>query len=132
MGIGQNGVIDKPLREGGIVAIYYLGATIGGLWGGHIADKYGRVKGVLLGCFFVLLGAPLMVSNHYISSFRSDELISSQASAKNAAWMCCARVIAGLGVGFFITIIPVWSAEISSADKRGSVFSWVLVANCEY
>jgi MFS family permease len=73
MGIGQDGVVDKPLREGGIVAIYYLGATIGGLWGGHIADKYGRVKGVLLGCLFVLLGAPLMVSDFYASSLRSDE-----------------------------------------------------------
>jgi MFS family permease len=48
----------------------------------------------------------------------------------NVAWMCCSRVLAGLGVGFFITIIPVWSAEITRAEHRGSTFSWVLVANC--
>jgi MFS family permease len=62
MGLGENGVVNNALREGGIVAIYYLGAAMGGLWGGHVADKYGRVRGVLFGCLWVVLGASLMVS----------------------------------------------------------------------
>ncbi|KAJ5443807.1 uncharacterized protein N7458_007679 [Penicillium daleae] len=43
-----------------IVAIYYLGATIGGLRGGHVADQYGRVKAVILGVLFVLLSGSLI------------------------------------------------------------------------
>lgn len=62
MGLGTDGVVTAPLKEGGIVAIYYLGATIGGLWAGHIADKYGRIKGILFGCLWVILGSSLMVS----------------------------------------------------------------------
>ncbi|KAK5241078.1 hypothetical protein LTR40_013421, partial [Exophiala xenobiotica] len=38
MGIGSNGKVTSPVREGGIVAVYYLGGLIGGLLGGHIAD----------------------------------------------------------------------------------------------
>jgi MFS family permease len=64
MGLGPgDGTITDPTKEGGIVAIYYLGATIGGLWGGHIADEYGRVKALILGALFVLLGGSLMVGN---------------------------------------------------------------------
>lgn len=132
MDLGDNGVVTDPLKEGGIVAIYYLGGTIGGLWGGHIADKYGRIKGILFGCLWVILGGSLMVSVIDLSIFKRNTNRASQASAMNAAWMACSRVIAGFGVGFFITIIPVWSAEISSAHNRGSSFSWLFVANCKY
>lgn len=52
-----------------------------------------------------------------------------QATAENIAWMCCSRVIAGLGVGFFIGIIPVWSSEITSARRRGSHFSLLWCGN---
>jgi hypothetical protein len=31
MKLGENGTGTQPLKEAGIVAIYYLGATIGGL-----------------------------------------------------------------------------------------------------
>ena len=43
-----------------------------------------------------------------------------QASAYNIAWMCCARVIAGIGVGAIDCVIPVWSAEVSSHQARGA------------
>ncbi|KAK5199363.1 hypothetical protein LTR99_001404 [Exophiala xenobiotica] len=111
MGIGSNGKVTSPVREGGIVAVYYLGGLIGGLLGGHIADKYGRVKATLVGACWVLVGGALM------------------SSAMNIAWICCARVIAGIGVGFFITVIPVWSAEVAHSEHRGSAFSWLFVAN---
>jgi MFS family permease len=52
-----------------------------------------------------------------------------QATAENITWMCCSRVIAGLGVGFFIGIIPVWSSEITLARRRGSHFSLLWCGN---
>ena len=88
--------------EGGIVAVYYGGTLIGALIAGSLADRMGRIKAVVTGSLFALLGAVL------------------QASAYNITWMCCARVIAGLGVGAIDCVIPVWSAEVSSHQARGA------------
>lgn len=88
--------------EGGIVAVYYIGTLIGALLAGSLADRCGRIKAVVFGSMWALLGAVL------------------QASAQNIAWMCCARVIAGVGVGAIDCVIPVWSAEVSSHSARGA------------
>jgi len=88
--------------EGGIVAVYYGGTLIGALIAGSLADRAGRIKAVVFGSMWALLGAIL------------------QASAQNIAWMCCARVIAGVGVGAIDCVIPVWSAEVSSHSARGA------------
>ncbi|KAI4137058.1 MAG: hypothetical protein L6R39_007497, partial [Caloplaca ligustica] len=87
---------------GGIVAVYYGGTLIGALVAGSLADRMGRIKAVVFGALWALLGAVL------------------QASAYNIAWMCCARVIAGVGVGAIDCVIPVWSAEVSSHSARGA------------
>ncbi|MCJ1476217.1 hypothetical protein MMC13_004883 [Lambiella insularis] len=88
--------------EGGIVSVYYCGTLIGALVAGSLADRCGRIKAVVFGSIWALLGAVL------------------QASAYNIAWMCCARVIAGVGVGAIDCVIPVWSAEVSSHQARGA------------
>ncbi len=75
---------------------------IGALIAGSLADRSGRIKAVVFGCMWALLGAVL------------------QASAYNIAWMCCARIIAGVGVGAIDCVIPVWSAEVSSHSARGA------------
>lgn len=87
---------------GGIVAVYYGGTLIGALVAGSLADRMGRIKAVVFGCMWALLGAVL------------------QASAYNITWMCFARVIAGVGVGAIDCVIPVWSAEVSSHQARGA------------
>lgn len=115
---------------------------------GSLADKCGRVKAVVFGCLWVVLGAAL------------------QASAYNITWMCFGRVLgkqslspfrhisrgltypvhlAGIGVGAIDCVIPVWSAEVSSHSARGaflalefvmvrfsSYFSSVLVRNNQF
>ena len=88
--------------EGGIVAVYYGGTLIGALVAGSLADRCGRVKAVVFGSMWALLGAAL------------------QASAYNITWMCCGRVIAGVGVGAIDCVVPVWSAEVSSHSARGA------------
>ena len=88
--------------EGGIVAVYYGGTFIGALVAGSLADRCGRIKAVVFGSMWALLGAVL------------------QASAYNIAWMCCARVIAGVGVGAIDCVIPIWSAEVSAHQARGA------------
>ncbi|KAL2057086.1 hypothetical protein ABVK25_002825 [Lepraria finkii] len=88
--------------EGGIVSVYYGGTLIGALIAGSLADRAGRIKAVVFGSIWAFLGAVL------------------QASAQNITWMCCARVIAGVGVGAIDCVIPVWSAEVSSHSARGA------------
>lgn len=88
--------------EGGIVSVYYGGSLVGALIAGSLADRCGRIKAVVFGSMWALLGAVL------------------QASAQNIEWMCCARVIAGVGVGAIDCVIPVWSAGVSSHSARGA------------
>lgn len=56
-------VVTKPTYQGGIVAIYYLGTSIGTLMGGSTSDHIGRIRTVLIGCFFAIFGAALQVSS---------------------------------------------------------------------
>lgn len=149
MGINSpKGNSRNVAAEGGIVSVYYGGTLIGALIAGSLADRAGRIKAVVFGSMWALLGAVL------------------QASAQNIAWMCCvrifgayvssldivesslsfplslslfqgspsppkqtktdfeiasqARVLAGIGVGAIDCVIPVWSAEVSSHSARGA------------
>ncbi|BFZ64125.1 hypothetical protein YB2330_005264 [Saitoella coloradoensis] len=111
MQLGSNGVVHDPTRQGGIVCIYYLGALFGGFWAGHVADKYGRIKGILAGCFWCIIGASL------------------QSAAQNLNMMLCARVITGVGVGYLMCIVPAWSAEIAAAHSRGKFITITFLAN---
>lgn len=61
--------------EGGIVAVYYGGTLVGALMAGSLADRCGRIKAIVFGCLWVVLGAAL------------------QASAYNITWMCFGRVL---------------------------------------
>ena len=76
-----------------------------------MGDKLGRKKGVWLGSLFCMLGAALM------------------SASQNSNMFICARVIAGIGIGFINTIVPPWVSELSQAHDRGSNFSLVFVAN---
>jgi Sugar (and other) transporter. len=117
--------------EGGIVAVYYGGTMVGALMAGALADRCGRVKAIVFGCLWVVLGAAL------------------QASAYNITWMCFGRVIgefriahgttainltgvylAGIGVGAIDCVIPVWSAEVSSHSARGAFLALEFVMVC--
>lgn len=78
---------------------------------GWVGDKLGRRKGVGIGALFCLLGAALM------------------SASQNSDMFICARVIAGIGMGFINAIVPPWVSELSQAHDRGSNFALVFVAN---
>ncbi|EJD04843.1 general substrate transporter [Fomitiporia mediterranea MF3/22] len=104
-------VITDPTKQGGIVSIYYFGTLIGALWAGAVGDRIGRIKTMFIGGLWILLGASL------------------QTSAQNTAWMCCARVINGIGTGYLNVIVPVWSAEVASHTTRGAVIAFEFTLN---
>lgn len=82
VGIGtSDGTITDTTHEGGIVSVYYLGAIFGCFAGGWLADRIGRINGMLIGSLFALVGGAL------------------QAAAQNSNFMICARVCTGIGTG---------------------------------
>ena len=139
VGIGKpDGTVTDTTHQGGIVSIYYLGAIFGCFAGGWLADRVGRINGLLAGSLFALIGGAL------------------QAGAQDSNFMLCARVVTGIGTGgknpswlclsltltrsydsnfFFLTaltgITPVLVSETSSANHRGGFLGYVFIANCE-
>ncbi|KAJ5650522.1 uncharacterized protein N7484_004245 [Penicillium longicatenatum] len=112
VGIGKlDGTITNTTHEGGIVSVYYLGAIFGCFAGGWLADRIGRINGLLAGSLFALVGGAL------------------QAAAQNSNFMICARVVTGIGTGALTGITPVLVSETSSADHRGGFLGYVFIAN---
>ncbi|KAJ5513313.1 hypothetical protein N7463_002865 [Penicillium fimorum] len=110
--IGEpDGTVTNATHQGGIVSIYYLGAIFGCFAGGWLADRVGRINGLLAGSLFALVGGAL------------------QAGAQDSNFMLCARVITGIGTGALTGITPVLVAETSSADHRGGFLGYVFIAN---
>lgn len=82
VGIGKpDGTVTDTTHQGGIVSIYYLGAIFGCFAGGWLADRVGRINGLLAGSLFALIGGAL------------------QAGAQDSNFMLCARVVTGIGTG---------------------------------
>ena len=66
-------VVTNSLLQGGIVSVYYLGTLFGGLFGGWLGDRVGRIKTIAAGALWAILGASL------------------QCSAMNHDWMICGK-----------------------------------------
>ncbi|KAN0116906.1 general substrate transporter [Hyaloscypha variabilis] len=111
IGDGATGTITNPNKQGGLVAIYYLGTLLGALMGGWVSDKIGRNKTIIFASFWGLLGSSL------------------QVAAQNSNWMLCARILAGVGTGGISAVIPVWSSELVAHDSRGAVIAFEMVVN---
>ncbi|KGO58878.1 Major facilitator superfamily domain, general substrate transporter [Penicillium expansum] len=111
VGIGKpDGTVTDTTHQGGIVSIYYLGAIFGCFAGGWLADRVGRINGLLAGSTFALIGGAL------------------QAAAQDSNFMLCARVITGIGTGALTGITPVLVSETASANHRGGFLGYVFIA----
>lgn len=110
-GVNGNETERDSAAIGGIVAVYYLGTLLGGFLGGYMADSAGRMRTILFGSFWAVLGTAL------------------QVSAQNIVWMMLARVLSGIGTGIFNAVVPVWVAELSRHDKRGQAIGFEFTAN---
>ena len=89
--------------EGFVVSILIFGAAIGALIGGRLADRYGRRHNILMlaGIFVVgTMGCVLSPTWEVLAIF---------------------RFILGLAVGGASTTVPVYLAEVSPFERRGSL-----------
>jgi MFS family permease len=94
-----------------IVAVYYTGSLVGVFMAGSFSDRFGRIKSIIWGCLWAILGAAL------------------QASARNVPWIMLARVITGIGAGALAVVCPVWSAEVTDHRSRGRFIAVELGVN---
>lgn len=89
--------------EGFVVSILIFGAAIGAMVGGRLADRHGRRHNILMlaGVFVVgTMGCVLAPTWQVLALF---------------------RFILGLAVGGASTVVPVYLAEVSPSEKRGSL-----------
>ena len=83
-----------------VVAVVLLGAAVGALSGGRIADWLGRRATLLITSLIFILGAIIC------------------ALAQSLMVLVIGRIIVGLGIGLS-SVVPVYISEISPAKARG-------------
>jgi len=88
-----------------LAGILNVCALVGSLTAGRVSDWIGRRLTISLAATIFLAGSALM------------------GLAPNFATLLAGRCVAGVGVGYALMIAPVYAAEISSAEIRGSVTS---------
>jgi sugar porter (SP) family MFS transporter len=96
-------VVENSLEEGFITASVLVGAVIGAVTAGKIADILGRKKSLLITSIIFCIGA----------------LLSSAAFSPEVIIM--ARIILGLAVGSASALVPMYLSELAPAEKRGSL-----------
>ncbi|CAI5760362.1 unnamed protein product [Candida verbasci] len=87
--------------QGTVISIYEIGCCVTALSTVFLAEHFGRLKLMFIGCVIVIIGAVL------------------QATAFTITHLAIARVVTGFGTGFLTATVPVWSAELSKAKSRG-------------
>ncbi|WP_234117382.1 sugar porter family MFS transporter [Clostridium hydrogenum] len=92
-------------QQGFVVSAVLLGAVLGAAIIGPMSDKYGRRKLILLSSIIFFIGA--------IGSSFSPEFWT----------LILSRIVLGMAVGASSALIPTYLAELSPAEKRGSMSS---------
>ncbi|KAM0746218.1 putative hexose transport-related protein [Meredithblackwellia eburnea MCA 4105] len=98
------------LNKGVMTGLLELGAFLGALVSGFVADRYSRKRSIALGIEFFLIGSTL------------------QASSFSYAQLVVGRMIGGIGVGILASTAPMYISEISAPNVRGSFLA--LEAGC--
>ncbi|WWD21400.1 hypothetical protein CI109_105885 [Kwoniella shandongensis] len=91
-------------RQSAITGLLSVGATIGAVGSGSIADRLGLRTTCMIFIFIYLIGAAIETS-----------------AMTTYAQICVARLLTGLGVGATSGLVPVFQAEASPPRYRGLV-----------
>lgn len=90
-------------QKGLLTAMIELGAFLGAMNQGWIADKISRKWSLLLAAVIFLVGSAL------------------QTASMNYGMLTAARFIGGIGVGMFAMVAPLYIAEIAPPEIRGTL-----------
>jgi sugar porter (SP) family MFS transporter len=95
----------SPFTSGMVVSAILVGAMVGALGSGTLADRYGRRKMIMVAAAVFAVGAVLA------------------ATAPSAGMLILARGVLGLAVGSASTLVPVFISEVSPPRLRGRLVS---------
>ena len=93
--------MESTSLQGAIVSVYNAGQAIGGMTVGVIADKYSRRWTILLAAILTIVGAVL------------------QCAAVHVGMMIAGRLLAGIGCGQLLSVVPIYIAEVAPPNRRG-------------
>lgn len=89
----------NPVMQGFVVSIFLLGAWLTSYFASWVMDRLGRRWTIEIGSFVFIVGGILQTA----SNTRVEILLG--------------RLIAGFGIGFLSTVLPVYTAELSRAHN---------------
>ncbi|KAL1979411.1 hypothetical protein VTN96DRAFT_6054 [Rasamsonia emersonii] len=89
--------------EGTMTAMFELGCIIGAWSVSLFGEPWGRRTIIHMGTLCVCIGAAI------------------QTSSYSTAQLIVGRIVAGIGMGFITSSVPVWQAETSPASIRGTM-----------
>jgi len=104
--------ISNTTLRGFLTAILELGAWVGILINGIMADALGRKGATQAGVLVFCIGVVV------------------QAAAKSASYILGGRFVTGLGVGILSMVVPLYNAELSPPELRGALVSLQQLAIC--
>lgn len=91
------------LRQGAINSALAAGSVVGSIMAGPVSDKIGRRDSIMFACFWWVIGTAV------------------QAGVNGFGMLIAGRVLNGVCVGITSSQVPVYLAEISKKEKRGSI-----------
>ncbi|KAJ7072993.1 general substrate transporter [Mycena amicta] len=94
-----------PLQKGALTAVLELGALIGALSFGVLADRYSRRHSIFIACVIFNIGALF------------------QTFARSLPELFIGRAVGGVGVGALSMLSPLYISEISPPEVRGSLIA---------
>ncbi|KAF7322698.1 MFS domain-containing protein [Mycena chlorophos] len=95
----------SPLQKGTLTAVLELGALVGALSSGVLADRYSRRHSIFAACIVFNIGA----------------LFQTFAGSLTALFI--GRAVGGIGVGALSMLSPLYISEISPPEVRGSLIA---------
>ncbi|PKS08643.1 hypothetical protein jhhlp_005032 [Lomentospora prolificans] len=102
-----------PSETGAVVAAFSAGGAIGAYGCAIVADRYGRVIGLLTGAIVAVIGAAL------------------QAGAVHIGMLIVGRLVNGIGAAQLLAVFPVYASEVAPPSIRGALGGLqMLMINC--
>ncbi|KAI7386995.1 putative MFS monosaccharide transporter [Hortaea werneckii] len=91
--------------RGLLTAILELGAWLGTLANGYMADAFGRRVTVLIACVI----------------FSAGVIVQACTEVGNKDYVLAGRFVTGIGVGAFSMLVPLYNAELAPPEVRGAL-----------
>lgn len=115
--MGEYDPIDpnaSQTKKGWLTAILELGAWLGTLLSGFMAEVLSRKYGVLVACLVFMLGV----------------VIQATSISGGHETILAGRFITGMGVGSLAMIIPIYNSEVAPPEVRGALVALQQLAIC--